>query len=374
MPNINDIPAGLRVATQIHLDKKQIALSEAVLADLGPGNNLAYTYPEGLIVRCNLEKTRWEWMEVDEETINKLPGSADFTYPTMSLVDGIDYSGRTFNFVLTTFQGEKGDNGSGIVSVTKTGTSGLIDTYTILFEDTTTATFQIANGAPGADATITSKTSGVFALPSPTEALPYDINKISVVSNINFLLPVTTQIGKTIIVIGDNAGNRSIVKAYADSSAKMFLVATQYISEMAIDPNKIYQFTYIGFGTGTNGEINGYWLIQEIIKNTNNLQRKIISPADFTSGVYTLVESDNNYTLVINNGTNNVTINIPNGLTSNFEVGLIQDGTGDVSVLGTSALKTPIVGATKIKGNNFNAFIQNTGTTNQYRFLGNIKV
>ena len=45
----------------------------------------------------------------------------------------------------------KGADGNGIVSVTKTGTSGLVDTYTITFDDTSTTTFTVTNGADGAD-------------------------------------------------------------------------------------------------------------------------------------------------------------------------------------------------------------------------------
>lgn len=42
-----------------------------------------------------------------------------------------------------------GHDGKGIVSITKTSTSGLIDTYTILFTDNTITTFNVANGAKG---------------------------------------------------------------------------------------------------------------------------------------------------------------------------------------------------------------------------------
>lgn len=53
---------------------------------------------------------------------------------TVDVVDGID-----------------GDDGRGISSVAKTGTSGLVDTYTITYTDGTTSTFTITNGADGAD-------------------------------------------------------------------------------------------------------------------------------------------------------------------------------------------------------------------------------
>lgn len=46
-------------------------------------------------------------------------------------------------------QGNKGDTGNGIVSIAKTGTSGLVDTYTITFTDGTTTTFTVTNGADG---------------------------------------------------------------------------------------------------------------------------------------------------------------------------------------------------------------------------------
>ena len=50
----------------------------------------------------------------------------------------------------------KGDQGNGIVSVTKTGTVGLVDTYTITYTDGSTSTFDVTNGAtPVIDATLT---------------------------------------------------------------------------------------------------------------------------------------------------------------------------------------------------------------------------
>ena len=45
--------------------------------------------------------------------------------------------------------GTNGTDGRGIVSITKTSTSGLVDTYTILYTDETTSTFTVTNGADG---------------------------------------------------------------------------------------------------------------------------------------------------------------------------------------------------------------------------------
>ena len=46
-------------------------------------------------------------------------------------------------------QGPEGDPGRGIVSITKTGTAGLVDTYTILYTDDTTSTYTVTNGSSG---------------------------------------------------------------------------------------------------------------------------------------------------------------------------------------------------------------------------------
>lgn len=51
--------------------------------------------------------------------------------------------GNTTTFTVT--------NGKSIVSIAKTATSGLVDTYTITFNDSTTTTFQITNGKNGED-------------------------------------------------------------------------------------------------------------------------------------------------------------------------------------------------------------------------------
>jgi len=46
-------------------------------------------------------------------------------------------------------QGPAGEDGRGIVSILKTGTAGLVDTYTISYTDGTSSTFNVKNGADG---------------------------------------------------------------------------------------------------------------------------------------------------------------------------------------------------------------------------------
>ena len=74
-----NLPLGLRVQTQIPLDVKEYALSESALANLGPSNNLAYTYTQGLVVYAVAEKTRWEWREAQLAEVGLMP--TNFVYP-----------------------------------------------------------------------------------------------------------------------------------------------------------------------------------------------------------------------------------------------------------------------------------------------------
>lgn len=59
-------------------------------------------------------------------------------------------------------QGEKGDTGNGIASITKTGSQGLVDTYTITYTNGTTSTFTVTNGQNGSGSgTVTQVDTGV---------------------------------------------------------------------------------------------------------------------------------------------------------------------------------------------------------------------
>ena len=101
MPDFSNIPTGLKITTQIPLDVKGYALNEATLAYLGVGDNLAFTYHEGLRVVCIEERKVYEWREVEAGEENTGLIAVDFTYPNSHIVYGIDYSNRTFNFFKT---------------------------------------------------------------------------------------------------------------------------------------------------------------------------------------------------------------------------------------------------------------------------------
>lgn len=92
-----DIANSLRVATQIPLDEKLYFKTTAEAIDLS--NNKPYSYYEGMII-FNLEtKIYYIWKErQDASEIGLI--SFDFEYAANSIANGIDYSGRNFNFMV----------------------------------------------------------------------------------------------------------------------------------------------------------------------------------------------------------------------------------------------------------------------------------
>ena len=58
----------------------------------------------------------------------------------------------SFAFNFSNLKGTTGDTGNGIASITKTGTSGLVDTYTITYTNGNTSTFTVTNGQDGTGA------------------------------------------------------------------------------------------------------------------------------------------------------------------------------------------------------------------------------
>lgn len=64
--------------------------------------------------------------------------------------------------------GDTGETGNGIASITKTGTSGLVDTYTITYTDGTTTTFTVTNGRNGTGSVADVWQNGVSVLDGST--------------------------------------------------------------------------------------------------------------------------------------------------------------------------------------------------------------
>lgn len=101
-------------------------------------------------------------------------------------------------------------------------------------------------------------------------------------------------------------------------------------------------------------------------ENQDNLQKVIT-----TSTV--LSNSDNNCTIFINNGATPITITIDSSITiPNFCVGFIQEGTGDVTFVGSGVSLTNPIGL-KSKGQGYATFIERKLATSNFYLLGNTR-
>ena len=113
--------------------------------------NNAITETDNLNITVNKENT----------TVYIRLTNKDGTSKTVTVSDGIDGTSLDFNWdgtslgIKTSDESEyqyvdlKGDTGNGIASITKTGTSGLVDTYTIYYTNGNTTTFTVTNGEDG---------------------------------------------------------------------------------------------------------------------------------------------------------------------------------------------------------------------------------
>lgn len=99
-------------------------------------------------VRIWMKDYKGETQETIAEAIQSITTNADGSL-TFTLPDG-----RTITTGSLTgpqgVQGIQGERGIGIASIEKTGTSGLVDTYTITYDDEDTETFTVTNGHDGA--------------------------------------------------------------------------------------------------------------------------------------------------------------------------------------------------------------------------------
>ena len=126
----------------------------------------------------------------------------------------------------------------------------------------------------------------------------------------------------------------------------------------------------LGEATGTkfikSGGTSSQYLMADGSVLEINLQKEIT-----TSTV--ILDIDNNHTIFINNGATPITITIDSSITlPNFCVGFVQEGTGDVTFVGTGVSLTNPIGL-KSKGQGYQTFIERKLNTSNYFLLGNVK-
>lgn len=419
-----DVPKGFNVPKQVRLDSITGIQNEETLKDLGSGNNLAFKYYEGLKIYCKDEKTEYVWRQVVGSETGLL--TTHFVYPTYPPIDGIDYSGKSFNFFLVTNNGTPA-NGSEtkINSGTNTIVTGL---GTIASPYVINSTDTVANGSEtkineGDNITITG--NGTQSTPyiinadltdlgiiktvnneviSPTQSL-YIINNeitgkvLTTKEYVQSVIPATADGSETKLNPGDNitiTGSGTISNPYiinaSNESSVSYINAGDNIEITGsgnISNPYIINSTGIQSVTGNIVDItdplnpiitspnfktiNGESIIGTGDIEIDNLQKVITYPTDFAGTNYTITNSDYNHVIFINNGTVDVSITLDASINiPNFSVGFIQEGSGTVThlVSGVSLINTT---GYKIKGIGSQTFIEKKLNTNIYYLLGNTK-
>lgn len=417
-----DIPKGFNVPKQVRLDSITGIQNEATLKDLGAGNNLAFKYYEGLKIYCKDEKTEYIWKEVIGSEIGLL--TTNFIYPTYTAVDGIDYSGKSFNFfeVINNVLQPDGSETKLIsgTNVTITGTGTTLNPYNIF------STFEMSTTYIEGGSNVAITGTGILLDPYIVNSNLDNLGIVKTVGN-----EVTAPEQSLSIINNESTGKVLVTKEYVqsvipstpDGSETKLTQGTNVIiigagttaNPYIINSNSENSITYINAGdnvsiTGTglidapyiiNGlgvqsvtgnivnitdpvnpivtlpnfkTINGGSIIGTGNIEIDNLQKVITYPTDFTGTNYTITNSDYNYVIFVNNGTVDVSITIDSSVNiSNFSVGFIQEGTGTVTHLTSGVSLINTVGY-KIKGYGFQTFIEKKLNTNIYYLLGNTRV
>ena len=419
-----DVPKGFNVPKQVRLDSITGVQNELTLKNLGSGNNLAFKYYEGLKVYCKDEKTEYVWREV----IGVETGLLDthFIYPTYSPVDGIDYSGKSFNFFLVTNNGTPA-NGSETkinsgTNTTVTGLGTIASPYVINSIDT------VANGSE----TKINEGDNITITGNGTQSTPYiinaDLTDLGIIKTVNNEVISPTQ--SLSIINNELTGKvlvtkeyvQSIIPATPDGSETKLnsgsdititgsgTILDPYIISSSVESNTVYINQGDNIIITGNGAIDNPYIINAngvqsvtgdivditdplnpIITSLNfktingesiigtgdieidNLQKVITYPTDFAGTNYTITNSDYNHVIFVNNGTSNVSITLDSSITiPNFCVGFIQEGTGDVTFVGTGVSLTNPVGL-KSKGQGYATFIERKLNTSTYYLLGGTK-
>lgn len=159
VPEITELVERAEAAAEVLLDCSAIATT----LPAGSNATASYDVDEGVftfgIPRGNKGDTGDTGVGISSITKTGTSGLVD-TY-TITYTDS-----STSTFTVT--NGDDGDDGVGIRSIAKTGTSGLVDTYTITYTDNTTSTFTVTNGQNGTGSVSDVLQNGVSVLDGDT--------------------------------------------------------------------------------------------------------------------------------------------------------------------------------------------------------------
>ena len=351
------IPTGLIINSQIPLDNKLYFLNEASLSDLGELDNLAFIYYKGMVAYCAQEDTSYKWKEIQEAEEGLL--NNNFIYPDNWIKEGIDYSNRAYNFVAVTSGTETKINAGTNVTITGDGT----DATPYIINSSERVTVNDATSSIKGILRLTGDLGGTAD--SPTTPTAVHLTGSETISGSKSFLALLELTGATSGIAFNTSTSWTTNYAFPMLTRTGYLLtlrgsasgaSTRYGS--MFDNNLLTTVDR----TFTFPDKNGVFAL------TSDLQLQ----KEITTNV-TLSNVDNDYTIFINNGATPITITINSSITTpNFCVGFIQEGTGDVTFVGSGVSLTNPVGL-KSKGQGYATFIERKLNTSNYFLLGNTR-
>lgn len=178
VPEITELVERAEAAAEVLLDCSAIATT----LPAGSNATASYDVDEGVftfgIPRGNKGDTGDTGVGISSITKTGTSGLVD-TY-TITYTDS-----STSTFTVT--NGDDGDDGVGISSITKTGTSGLVDTYTITYTNGNTTTFTVTNGQNGSGSVSDVWQNGVSVLDGDTAKVVVPTKTSDLTNDSNFV-------------------------------------------------------------------------------------------------------------------------------------------------------------------------------------------
>lgn len=248
------------------------------------------------------------------------------------------------------FPVSEGPAGNGIASTSYNGSTGVL---TFTFTDSTTYSTGDLRGPAGSNGT--NGTNGANADMTRTST---SSNSIASTGSKTFTYTSSSNLGWLV-------GTR--LRASNDTNKYMEgVVSAVSATSVTIEvDNSAGSGTYTSWNIGIAGD-------KGADASATNLQRVLTYPTDFTAGNYDLQDTDNNYTLIIDNGGTAVTITVGASLSAKFVCAFIQEGSGDVTFVESGVTINSPVGL-KIKGENYCVALEQKDADDIFFLLGNTK-
>lgn len=220
--------------------------------------------------------------EIEDLTVSAtaLPEGSD---PTVTKTGGDDDPYHLAFGIPKGDTGEQGETGNGIVSITKTGTEGAVDTYTITFTDGTTSTFTVTNGSV---TSVNARTGAVTGLAEESDINSLDARLSGEIGDIKLLkkpVNVAAEWRDGYFTEGAN-GN------YNSTSSTQFAAALSYISLA----ERVGQTITVNVNGDYTSSVHINFLVRTPTASTtsaNLIRRDTIVPADGATQTITIPDN-----------------------------------------------------------------------------------